>query len=226
MESLKKKWIVTTAAAAMLLTAASGVYAGAKLQEVKAYLNSSIQLKFNGTPVQPRDEKGNAVLPITYNGTTYLPVRAVADVMGIAVSYNPETYTVELGEKSEGVAIAKGFESMYYTKDPAQTTYQGKDYKEAYFDNAGSKRSSSFMLFPKGKYQKLYLQVAAVGEDIDNFFIEDSEKNVKLKTEKVAVKDGLKTIVVDISGVNELFIYADVENKGALFVPLTTSYYK
>lgn len=223
---MNKKWMVTTLAAALLLTAGSGVYAGAKLQEVKAYLNSSVQIKYNGTPVQPRDEKGNAVLPITYNGTTYLPVRAIADVMGVAASYNPQTYTVELGEKAEGVAIAKGFSDMYYTKDPALTTYQGKDYKEAFFDNGSGKRSSSLMLYPKGKYQKLYLQVAAVGEDIDNFYISDSEKDVKLKVDKVAVSEGLKTIVVDISGVNELFVYADVLNNGAMFVPLTTSYYK
>ncbi|BFH64581.1 stalk domain-containing protein [Paenibacillus azoreducens] len=223
---MKKKWMMGTMAAALMLTAGTGVYAGAKLQEVKAYLNGDIQLKYNGTPVQPRDEKGNAVLPLSYNGTTYLPVRAVADVMGVAVSYNPQTSTVEMGEKSEGVAIAKGFENMYYTKDPKATTYQGKDYKEAYFDNAGSKRSSSFMLFPKGKYQKLVLQVAAVGEDIDNFFIEDSGKKAKLKTDKLAVKDGLKTIEVDIAGVDELFIYADIKENGAMFVPLTTSYFK
>lgn len=223
---LKKKWIISAMVAALMLTAGTGVYAGAKLQEVKAYLNSSIQLKYNGTPVQPRDEKGNAVLPITYNGTTYLPVRAVADIVGVAVSYNPETYTVELGEKAEGIAIAKGFENMYYTKDSKETTYQGKDYKEAYFDNASGKRSSGFMLYPKGKYQKLVLQVAAIGEDIDNFFINDSERDVKLKSEKIAVKDGLKTIEVDIAGVNELFINADILNDGAMFVPLTTSYYK
>ncbi|GGG04453.1 stalk domain-containing protein [Paenibacillus aceti] len=223
---LKKKWIISAMVAALMLTAGTGVYAGAKLQEVKAYLNSSIQLKYNGTPVQPRDEKGNAVLPITYNGTTYLPVRAVADIVGVAVSYNPETYTVELGEKAEGIAIAEGFENMYYTKDSKETTYQGKDYKEAYFDNASGKRSSGFMLYPKGKYQKLVLQVAAIGEDIDNFFINDSERDVKLTSEKIAVKDGLKTIEVDIAGVNELFINADILNDGAMFVPLTTSYYK
>ncbi|MEC0368768.1 stalk domain-containing protein [Paenibacillus chibensis] len=223
---MKKKWIIFGTTAALMLTAGTGVYAGTQLQEIKAYLNGNIQLKYNGMPVQARDEKGNAVLPITYNGTTYLPVRAVADVMGVAVSYDSKTSTVELGEKAEGVAIAKGFDSMYYTKDPAQTTYQGKDYKEAYFDNAGSARSSSFMLFPKGKYQKLYLQVAAVGENIDNFFVEDSDKNVKLKTESIAVKDGLKTIEVDIAGVSELFVYADVKKSGAMFVPLTTSYYK
>ncbi|MED5019062.1 stalk domain-containing protein [Paenibacillus chibensis] len=223
---MKKKWIIAGTTAALMLTAGTGVYAGTQLQEIKAYLNGNIQLKYNGTPVQARDEKGNAVLPITYNGTTYLPVRAVADIMGVAIAYDSKTSTVELGEKAEGVAIAKGFQDMYYTKDPAQTTYLGKDYKEAFFDNAGSKRSSSFMLHPKGKYQKLYLQVAAVGEDIDNLYISDSEKDVKLKTDTISVKDGLKTIEVDIAGVNELFVYADLKSSGAMFVPLTTSYYK
>jgi len=224
---LKKKLAATAIGAAMVLSMGTGVLAGANLQEIKAYLNGSITVKYNGSPVQLQDEQGAVVLPITYDGNTYLPVRSIAKTLNVAVNYDGATNTVLLGEQAEGVALAKDFkDSSYHTKDPNLTTYAGKDYKDVYFDNAKSSRSSGFMLYPKGKYQKLVLQVAATGNDIESFFVQDSKKDIKLKESTIAVKDGLKTIEVDIAGVEELFINADIKGDGGMFVPLTTSYFK
>ncbi|WP_217556557.1 stalk domain-containing protein [Paenibacillus sp. GbtcB18] len=224
---MKKKLAATAIGAAMVLSMGTGVLAGANLQEIKAYLNGSITVKYNGSPVQLQDEQGAVVLPITYDGNTYLPVRSIAKTLNVAVNYDGATNTVLLGEQAEGIALAKDFEdSSYHTKDPALTTYKGKDYKDVYFDNAKSSRGSSFMLYPKGKYQKLVLQVAATGNDIESFFVQDSKKDIKLKTTTIAIQDGLKTIEVDIAGVEELFVHADIKGDGGMFVPLTTSYFK
>ncbi|MCY9592783.1 hypothetical protein PC41400_13325 [Paenibacillus chitinolyticus] len=224
---MKKKLAATAIGAAMVLSMGTGVLAGANLQEIKAYLNGSITVKYNGSPVQLQDEQGAVVLPITYDGNTYLPVRSIAKTLNVAVNYDGATNTVLLGEQAEGVALAKDFKnSSYHTKDPNLTTYGGKDYKEVYFDNAKSSRSSSFMLYPKGKYQKLVLQVAATGNDIESFYVQDSKKDIKLKTTTIAIQDGLKTIEVDIAGVEELFVHADIKEDGGMFVPLTTSYFK
>ncbi|EGL19088.1 MULTISPECIES: stalk domain-containing protein [Paenibacillus] len=224
---MKKKLAATAIGAAMVLSMGTGVLAGANLQEIKAYLNGSITVKYNGSPVQLQDEQGAVVLPITYDGNTYLPVRSIAKTLNVAVNYDGATNTVLLGEQAEGVALAKDFEdSSYHTKDPNLTTYGGKDYKDVYFDNAKSSRSSGFMLYPKGKYQKLVLQVAATGNDIERFFVQDSKKDIKLKTTTIAIQEGLKTIEVDIAGVEELFINADIKGDGGMFIPLTTSYFK
>jgi hypothetical protein len=224
--SLKKKWMATFAAAALLLSTSAGVYAGSNLQEIKAYFDSSIKFKIDGKSYQPTNDKGAAVLPIIHNGTTYLPVRAIAGALDVTVSYDGNTKTVLLGEKLDGTPIDDGFSSGYRTKDPQLTVYNGKDYKDVYFDNNPHSRSSSFMLYPKGKYQSLYLQVAAIGDDIEKLAIKDSDNDINLKTETVNIADGLKTIKVDIAGVNSLYIYADVTKDGKLFIPLTTSYYK
>ncbi|UVI30642.1 copper amine oxidase N-terminal domain-containing protein [Paenibacillus spongiae] len=223
---MKKKWIVTISAASMMLGAGTGAFAGSNLQEIKAYFDKSLKMTVNGKAFQPTNDKGVPTLPIVYNGTTYLPVRAVSGALGVAVDYDTKTKTVSIGEKTEGTPIADGFEDMYRTKDPQMTTFNGKDYKDVYFNNATGNRSGSFMLYPKGKYQKLYLQVAAIGEDVEELVIKDSDKDIILKQESVTVADGLKTIVVDIGGVSELYIYGDLKGQGKLFVPLTTSYYK
>lgn len=225
---LKKKWTVTAIGTAIALSMGTGVLAGANLQEIKAYLNGSITVKYNGSPVQLQDEQGAVVLPITYDGNTYLPVRSIAKTLNVAVNYDEATNTVLLGEQLEGVALAKSFSAStsYHTKDPDLTIYKGKDYKDVYFDNGKSTRGSSFMLYPKGKYQKLVIQAAAIGNDIDKFFVEDSDRDIKLKTTTIAVEEGLKTIEVDIAGVDTLFVHANITGSGGLFVPLTTSYFK
>jgi len=145
---LTPKWAVSVAALSMLLGAGAGAYAASNMTEIKAYLNGNIQFKLNGQPVQPRDNGGNVVAPISYNGTTYLPVRAVAGLLGVAIDYDAATSTVLLGEKPDGVSIADGFDSMYRTKDPGKTTYNGKDCKDVYFDDGDGNRSSNFILKP------------------------------------------------------------------------------
>jgi hypothetical protein len=223
---MKRKWIAAGAAAIFLVSSSAGVYAGSQLQEIKAYLDSGMKFKMDGKPFQPLNDKGAVMAPITYNNSTYLPVRAISNALGVAVTYDSASHTVILGEKTEGVAIAGGFNDHLRTKDPDLTGYNGKDYKDVFFNNLSGNRSASFMLYPKGNYQKLYLQVAAIGQDIEEFFVQDSDTDVKLEIDSVMVSDGLKTFEIDISGVDSLFIHANVRDGGSIFVPLTTSYYK
>ncbi|MFC7677721.1 stalk domain-containing protein [Paenibacillus sp. GCM10028914] len=59
----------------------------------------------NGEITQMKDAAGKAILPITYEGTTYLPVRAVSNVLDIPVNYDAKAKEVIIGELKEGVAI-------------------------------------------------------------------------------------------------------------------------
>ena len=144
----------------------------------------------------------------------------------MAVNYDSAKGLIQLGEQVDGVSIAGGFNDMYHTKDPSKTIYDGKDYKDVYLNNGDGNRSASFMLYPKKKYQKLYLQIAAIGKDIDQLIIKDSDTGTELKATTVAVSDGLKTVEVDIGGVESLYVDAEASDGGTVFVPLTTSYYK
>ncbi|WP_054956996.1 stalk domain-containing protein [Paenibacillus dakarensis] len=223
---MKKKAAIALTSLAMLGCLGTGVYAGSNLQEIKAYLNPSIKFKVDGQPVQLKNSSGAVITPISYNNTTYLPVRAISDVLGVTVNFDGKTNTIQLGEQTEGVSIAAGFDSLYHTKDPKMTIYNGKDYKDVFFDNGSGTRGSSFMLYPKGKYQKLYLQVAAIGSDIEDFYIQDSDTDTVLKKQNILVEDGLVTVEVNIAGVQSLFVHGNVKKGGSVFIPLTTSYYK
>jgi hypothetical protein len=224
---LKKKTFAALISVSMLASMGTGAFAATKLQEIKAYLNPEIKVKVDGSPVELRDVKGNVIVPISYQNANYLSIRAISDALGVAVDFDQDTKTIILGEKVEGIAIANGFDDMYHTKDPAHTTYKGKDYKEAYFDNASGNRNSGFILKPSKEHQKLYLQIAAVGQDLAEFTIKDIDKDIILKkVDVIKSAEGLITVEADIGGVSNLYIYTSVKKDGAVFIPLTTSYYK
>lgn len=55
---------------------------------------ADIKLNINGQIITPKDAVGNTVEPFMYNGTTYLPVRAVAEALNSAVEWDQTTKTV------------------------------------------------------------------------------------------------------------------------------------
>ena len=61
-------------------------------------LAEGISIVIDGQKINPKDGNGDKVEPIIYNGTTYLPVRAVATALGKAVYWDGPTYTVYLGD--------------------------------------------------------------------------------------------------------------------------------
>ena len=67
-----------------------------------------IKLVVNGKNVVPKDADGKEVEPFIYNGTTYLPVRAVADALGKEVTWNGDTKTVSIGGEPSLVIIEDG----------------------------------------------------------------------------------------------------------------------
>ena len=224
---MKKKTFAAIISVSMLASMGTGAFAATKLQEIKAYLNPEIQVQVDGTFVELRDVKGNAIAPINYQNANYFPIRAISDALGVAVDFDAATQKIIIGEKVDGVSIAEGFDDMYHTKDPAQTTYKGKDYKEAYFNNNDSNRSMGLMLYPNKEHQTLYLQIAAVGGDISEFTITDADNDIILKkVDIIKSEEGLITVKVDVGGVKTLYIHGEVKRETAVFIPLTTSYYK
>lgn len=84
------------------LALCTGMVTGTALAANTVYKNIRVQycgikLVVNGAPVTPKDANGSTVEPFIYNGTTYLPVRAVGNALGQDVSWNGNTKTVYIG---------------------------------------------------------------------------------------------------------------------------------
>ena len=59
-------------------------------------VEDGIGITLNGARFTPRDAAGKQVPVFLYNGTTYVPVRAISEAMGMDVSFNSATRTVQL----------------------------------------------------------------------------------------------------------------------------------
>ena len=59
---------------------------------------SPISVLVDGEVFQPKDAKDNDVMVFTYNGTTYLPVRAISEALGKPVQWDGKTQSVYVGK--------------------------------------------------------------------------------------------------------------------------------
>lgn len=204
-----------------------GVLASSQLEEIKAYLNKDLKVRVDGKVLQMNDANGNAVLPISYEGSTYLPVRAISDALGVAVHYDGDAYEVVLGERLDGIAIKhEKFNDVLYSKEPSERRFGDKDYEEVLYSRPGGGHGYT-ALTPDKKYQTLYLQIAALDEDIEHIEIKDHQANALLKrVENISTEDGMITIEVDVAGVETVTINVKKKRAGGWVIPLTTSYYK
>ena len=65
---------------------------------LSVYYNN-IKVFINQSMIDLRDASGNTVEPFIYNGTTYLPLRAVANALGQEVSWDNKTKSVYIGSQ-------------------------------------------------------------------------------------------------------------------------------
>ncbi len=93
---MKKNRLIKTTACAMALSAALTVSAFAATN-VTATLRPDVTVRIDGVACDFYNAQGKEVHPILYNGTTYIPLRAVGELMGKNVNWDGTTGTASLG---------------------------------------------------------------------------------------------------------------------------------
>lgn len=81
--------------------------AGAELiREITAELRPDFTIKIDGTEREFKNVSGERVYPILYEGTTYLPIRAIGEIMGKTVYWYEDDKRIELKEVQTTVTDA------------------------------------------------------------------------------------------------------------------------
>ncbi len=99
LKRLKRNFVVILLSVLLALSVSVNLVAANGLTEITAYLNATIKVVLHGkefVPIEPSD--GTRMVPITYKGRTYLPLRAVAEAVGLKVTYDANTATAYLGD--------------------------------------------------------------------------------------------------------------------------------
>ena len=178
-----------------------GVMAADNVKEITATINYNLKMKFDNVEWNPTEADGSAIRPITYNGRTYLPVRALAEKIGIAIDWDQATQTVLIGEKDwtpltvDLVSSTSSNHTGSYTTD-SDALYNGNGVFERgiviepqWFGN----QFSDYTLAPNGKYQTMQVSFYVQGSDA-TIFVADPDtkqnfKNVEVKANTVTTVD-------------------------------------
>ena len=79
-------------------------------KQIVAYLNYGLNIEVDGEVKTMTDAGGNRVYPITFDGTTYVPVRGLGQLMGANIGWNNDTNTVIVKTKISDKSLITGNE--------------------------------------------------------------------------------------------------------------------
>lgn len=110
--------------AAMAVCLSVGSFAAGNLISIN--VDPTVKIKVNGEEFHPKDANGNDVMTFIYNGTTYAPLRALAEAYGLEVGYDAAANmaTVDEPGKKQTAAVAPAADLSGYW---AQSGWQEKD---------------------------------------------------------------------------------------------------
>lgn len=212
---------LTALALALVMALGLMVQAGAAApgKEVQAELNYDITVMYNGKFQTLRDAAGDAVYPISYAGTTYLPVRAVSNMLGVEVEWDGSTQTVLLSDPAEGrtapksghvsIPVASGVKQIKAVMDPGVTVSCNGE-AQSMKDAAGN------AVYPLSYNGTTYLPVRAVSNMLGVQVRWDGEtQTVMLRApqERDADSSGsTKTYGIMPEGVSDMVFFDDPES--------------
>lgn len=161
-----------------------------------------IKLVVDGVPITPKDANGKAVEPFVFEGTTYLPVRAVGEALGKDVKWDGATKTVYIGEIPGKinylVDVCPPYETAkykeYHSTDGNFFQMGGKNYSNGFTLNDGG----GFALINlNGEYSTLEFETGHVDGSpmyddtlefyLDGEFLKEIEVKAEGSVQKVSV---------------------------------------
>jgi hypothetical protein len=228
---MKKGTIVRVAVLASVFMLSIGIVAfGASLStEIKAILSKDIKIRYSGAIQEMKDASGNAIYPIVYNGTTYIPVRSVSNMLNIPINWDGSTKTVIIGteeQQPKSVLSFKAKTSRHSSKVTdkgsltvkgefgADTTYKDGIVYELWNADRSASIGSSYNAEIGGTYSKLsfdaYIDTKEEYKDksftiyVYNVDTEETLANIKVTGGQIK-----KVEDIDITGVKTIGFAAD-----------------
>lgn len=208
----KKIMVFTTACIVVFLSISLTSTASTMLEDIRAYLNKGIKITIDGAPWQPK--LGDTILyPITYNGSTYLPVRAVSEALDIPIRWDAEANTVHIGGTSELVPIlTESYTNLSatITEDENDRQIQGEDYGKVVWFSKILHSTSRFRLEPSAQYAKLVLKIGIEGDDT-RIKLVNANTTSEIKSVLLTETDGVVEIEADITGMQIIIVEVNAE---------------
>lgn len=229
---MKKRKLIP--ALVLTLTLLCGITIGATasngIQKIQADLDPTISVKLNGETQILKDAQGSRIYPITYQGNTYLPIRAVAGLAGLGVDWDQATRSVLLGDPADGVDLIEAL-TPYTSYQPDSGNDQFAQNKDkvgpvnaggveishwigfSYHGWTDSRRVTSFNL--GGKYGTLTFKVYA---NADTELTIMGDNDYVLYESTIPGGKVPQTITVNLLNTTQLSFIRDGKNSGEIYI--------
>lgn len=223
---MKKK--VVGLALASIMTVGGVVGAATAYQSFTATERPDIKVVMDGKVQDYKDANGNTVYPVIINGTTYLPLRPIANSFGKDVNWNNDTQTITLGEP-QPVSLVDVAELIGYNKNYAPDASKVKGEQNLTFPNIGDvgvKYQSGIKVDILGtsvqgsilnldsSYAKLSCSLLSTGTDTINMKIVDLDTGIAVVDKEVKPNEIIELKDLDISGAKRLDFKVQGETNG------------
>ena len=86
------------------------VFGSSTMRQIVAYLNFGLNIVVDGEVKELYDANGNRVYPISYSGSTYVPIRGIGEIFNAEVEWDSKTGSVIVNTKNkiEDIDLLKG----------------------------------------------------------------------------------------------------------------------
>ena len=198
----KLKWFSLGIAVSVLvfLLAGQAFAATAQKQATLEYLD--IWITVDGNLIIPKDASGAIVEPFVIDGTTYLPVRAVADALDLGVNWNAYTNTVELTSNS-------GLSGGTPNTSPGTSQNTENWYNPAFYEVGQDIPSGELYLECTG-FEKGYIVIYSDLSRTNVLFSNDFENHSFITLEKGQFLELKMARAIEADKINERFSYSNL----------------
>jgi hypothetical protein len=221
-----KRFVVIIVAFALLISIGVPVSAKRAVETIEV-IYRNIVIEIDGKAISPRDVTGAVVYPFIRNGTTYLPVRAVGEALGMSVDWDGENDTVKLDTvAAAGKLEVTGEASLFKTgTELIEVIY--RDIKIVINGESMIPRDVTGVIVEPFIYNgTTFLPIRAVGEALGLTVSWDGEKNIVSLTSPNAVPPKKIAYYEDFPEVPDYGAYSGAKLLGVLEVSSTeASYY-
>lgn len=183
-------------------------FAASALKTIQVY--TGITLYHDGVKFEPKDAGGHKVEPLLYNGTTYLPVRAISNLFGEDINWDGNTWSVYIGDmpgkKTYLGTDLKPYDCWGYDA-PTTFSMDGKTYVNGFKIGFGLDEPYAIWNLD-GKYKTLEFDIGhtdSVGRDKQVLIYLDG---TLVKTISVKGEEMVKHVSVPLNGALQLKIMA------------------
>ncbi|MTI56614.1 DUF3221 domain-containing protein [Geosporobacter ferrireducens] len=117
----------------------STVGAATVYNNVSATLRPDIMVKYNNEAIALKDANNELITPIIINGSTYLPIRAIANLTGLSIGWDNESKTILIGdiiEEKDEIGVRGVVKNLVKGKDGVTFLVEGKLEEDTMLDIA------------------------------------------------------------------------------------------